>query len=170
MEQLCRTILVNTLLSILRKNGFLLFILVLMLSFDFLQIKLRKRNNSSWISLLTNLQIKTKLSIHERITIKIIAIIVLCSIIMFKVIPISIDLVQENYQNAYVDYTKSSTSSNILSNGSVTITVNGEEKRLELPSNWTAAEFPQGTYEGRVWWSERSKYILIFEPTGSIFD
>ena len=43
------------------------------------------------------------------------------------------------------------------------IMVQGEQLRLNLPKDWSVAEFPEGSYEGYVWYSEASRYILDFE-------
>jgi len=45
--------------------------------------------------------------------------------------------------------------------------IEGDKKfSLYLPHRWRDHEFPEGTYWGTIWYSEKTKVILRFDPIG----
>ena len=75
------------------------------------------------------------------------------------------DIQHQQYVSVTAQYERlnSSSESSMFSNGHVFITVDSTRIRLELPSGWTEAEFPLGTYSADIVYSLDSKVILALE-------
>ena len=78
--------------------------------------------------------------------------VVLVLFLIFRLYPFIQDIQHQQYVSVTAQYERSNSSSesSMFSNGHVFVTVDSTRIRLELPSGWTEAEFPLGTYSADI--------------------
>ena len=54
--------------------------------------------------------------------------------------------------------------------GLVAVEIDGEEVRLMIPLGYDTSSLPTGTTKGRVWYTQRSQYLLAFVPDEGAHD
>lgn len=57
-----------------------------------------------------------------------------------------------------------------INRGLVAVEIDGEEVRLMIPLGYDTSSLPTGTTKGRVWYTQRSQYLLAFVPEEGVHD
>lgn len=91
---------------------------------------------------------------------------ILITSLVYIAFPICRDVKNQQYVKIEAVYSreKQTSDGNLFSYGHVSVKNNGTTIFLELPCDWSEAEFPLGEYVGTIWYSEESKVILAFIP------
>ena len=107
---------------------------------------------------------KLKYTTKQQIAMSAIALMGLSVVALMTVLPIWQDVSAQRYVKVEAEYkrTEISSESSFFSNGYVYAYADGQRIDLSLPAGWTKEEFPLGTYQGIIWYSEASKVILSF--------
>lgn len=108
---------------------------------------------------------KQRLSLKQQILRDIIALSILISVMCFTGLPYFRDINNEQYVKVEGQYSRTENSSkqNLFSNGHIYIQVEQESIRLELPFDWNASEFPEGSFRATVWYSKESRVALCIQ-------
>lgn len=119
-----------------------------------------------WNFLLKKRKISIKKTAKQQMIQDIVCIAILSTILVYSVFPTYRDITNQQYVKIETEYSRNERHSdgNLFSYGHVYIKTGDKTITLNLPRNWTAAEFPEGTHYGTIWYSEESMVILAFIP------
>ena len=162
-----REILLTTLKSNMPTWTIVLCLMVILLVCNIASYKKTGADFALWRKIPAFKYTKSKLSVKEQISMQSLALVVVLVIIGVKTIPVLIDISKEQYISCHASYERyydDSDSGGIFSEEYVQVNIDGEVLRLKLPGEAYEAEFPEGSCEGQVCYSEASKYILSFQP------
>lgn len=113
--------------------------------------------------------VRPRKTLKQQITQHAVILVMLLGLAIYRAYPTYLDIARQQYVMVTASYERTSSSSErtLFSSGYAYFMQDGERIHLELPADWTEDEFPLGTYQGALWYSQESKVLLSFSPIDS---